>query len=127
MAINFGQGFNITSSEPVDARILKSKAEMANMTSIQELRMPDKYFAICKDDGQLYLFDKANDKDPETGRFRLYEPEVLVNAYDSISRVSEYLYETEYSNLDYEYANNWFKNSNEDLIGGACSSTRRGN
>jgi len=87
MAINFGQGFNITSSEAVDVRILKTKAEMASMTAAQEKRMPDNYFCICKDDGKLYIWNKTFEKLETTGRFRLFDE--LINIAAAISKVIE--------------------------------------
>lgn len=67
MAANYAQGFNITGKEPIDMRLIKTKAEMATT----KLRMPDTYFCICSDDGQLYLYDRRNTLDPELGYYRL--------------------------------------------------------
>lgn len=70
MAVSFPSGFKITSAEAVDTRILLTKAEMLAMKKAQ---MPSAYFCICKEDGQLYLYNGANDIDPVTGRFRKFE------------------------------------------------------
>ena len=64
------QGFKVLSSEPIDARILLTKEEMKN---INPNIMPNIYFAICKDDGKLYLYDKNNSFNDITGYFSLYE------------------------------------------------------
>lgn len=65
------QGFKVATRDAVDNRILLSKAEMK---SINDSQMPDKYFAICKDDGCLYLYDKERELtgDEETGKFVLF-------------------------------------------------------
>jgi len=68
MAVSFPSGFKITSAEAVDTRIVLTKAEML---AIKKAQMPSVYFCICKEDGQLYLYNGANDIDPVTGRFRL--------------------------------------------------------
>lgn len=67
MAINFPNGFNITSQEPVDARIVLTKEQMA---ATKKARMPQVYFAVCSDDNQIYIFNANNEVDPTTGRFR---------------------------------------------------------
>lgn len=73
MAINFPNGFYITSQEPIDARIILTKAEMKAQL---DARMPDVYLAICKDDGKVYLYNKDNEVDPDLGKFRLQEAEI---------------------------------------------------
>ena len=76
MAINFPNGFNITSQEPIDQRLVLTKEQMR---SVVEARMPDVYVAICKDDGKLYTFNKANVFDEDTGKFRLHSADVTVD------------------------------------------------
>ena len=70
------QGFNIGSPLPIDGRILLSKAEMK---SIDDNIMPDRYFAICEstdeDNGKLYLYSKDRTPNTETGRFIKAVPE----------------------------------------------------
>ena len=73
MAIKLPQGLNITSSEPVDSRIVLTKNAM--LETIDAI-MPQVYLAICKDDGKLYIYNKNNSVDPETGKFRLHSSEV---------------------------------------------------
>ena len=55
---------------PVDDRLEKSKAEML---ATNDNVMPEVYLTVCKDDGQIYLYNKANPIDPQTGRYRLLE------------------------------------------------------
>ena len=78
MPIILPQGFEITSKQPIDTRILLKKTAML---SINDNIMPIKYFAICVDDGKLYLYDKTNEVDPETGKFRVLESDVDLSNY----------------------------------------------
>ena len=71
------QGFKVLSSEPIDARILLTKEEMKN---INQNIMPDIYFALCKDDGKLYLYNKNNSFNDITGYFSLYESQLYVDS-----------------------------------------------
>ena len=73
MAIKTLSGFQVSSAAPIDTRILLSKAEILEISkkgSIKSLLMPDTYFAVCSTDDQLYVWDKLNEIDPVTGRFR---------------------------------------------------------
>ena len=76
--ISIVQGFRVMTRDAVDNRILLSKSEMRN---INDSQMPEKYFAICKDDGKLYLYDKSRvvaatlaegDTDESTGKFTMF-------------------------------------------------------
>ena len=78
MPIILPQGFEITSKQPIDTRILLKKTAML---SINDNIMPIKYFAICVDDGKFYLYDKSNEVDPETGKFRVLESDVDLSNY----------------------------------------------
>ena len=74
------QGFKLSTRDPVDNRILLSKDEM---TRVNDNQMPDKYFAMCKEDGNLYVYDKSNEVDETTGKFRIYEQFIVsVDAED---------------------------------------------
>ena len=66
--ISIVQGFKVQTRDAIDNRILLAKSEMK---TINDNQMPDKYFAICKDDGSLYLYDKARvlTGEEETGKF----------------------------------------------------------
>ena len=63
----FRNGFNIQTSAAIDRRILLSKAEMLTAEDVYEL--PDQYFAICTNDGKLYLYDVNREPNLETGKF----------------------------------------------------------
>ena len=39
------------------------------MLSVEDYGMPDVYFAICKDDGKFYLYNKSNISNSDTGKF----------------------------------------------------------
>ena len=69
--ISVVQGFKVMTRDAVDNRILLSKSEMK---AIKDNQMPDKYFAICKDDGYLYLYDKSRvlTGEEETGKFTMF-------------------------------------------------------
>lgn len=71
MAIQLPSGFMIGSREPVDNRLVLTKAEMLAMS---EAIMPDVYFTICKDDGKVYVYNKnSTAPSSETGFFKVYE------------------------------------------------------
>lgn len=70
MAIKISQGFLRTGKEPIDEVFVLSKNEMK---AINDGLMPEKYFAICKDDAQFYLYNKENTIDENTGKFRKLE------------------------------------------------------
>lgn len=74
--IHIVQGFKLFTRDPVDWRLTLTKAEMR---SVNDNQMPDKYFTICKDDGLLYIYDKSNQCDCEngTGKFRAYSSEKI--------------------------------------------------
>lgn len=66
--ISIVQGFKMMTRDAVDNRILLTTEEMK---TINDSQMPEKYFAICKDNGRLYLYDKSRELngDEETGKF----------------------------------------------------------
>ena len=67
--INLPQGFKVGAAEAVDSRLTLSKAEML---AIKDSLMPTVYLAVCKDDNTIYIYNKDNSVDPETGKFRVY-------------------------------------------------------
>lgn len=67
--INLPQGFKVGAAEAVDSRLTLSKTEML---AIKDSLMPTVYFAVCKDDHAIYIYNKDNSVDPETGKFRVY-------------------------------------------------------
>ena len=70
MAIDLATGFNIGSKDAIDERQILTLEQMKNL---DESIYPDKYFAICKDNGKLYLYNVNNIVDSETGKFRVLE------------------------------------------------------
>lgn len=69
MALNITAPFKRGGAFPIDETLVLSKAEML---SINDNTMPDKYLTVCADDGQLYMYNKSNTIDAQTGRYRLY-------------------------------------------------------
>ena len=67
--ISLPQGFKVGAAEAVDSRLTLSKAEMLAM---RDSLMPTVYLAVCKDDNSIYIYNKDNLVDPETGKFRVY-------------------------------------------------------
>jgi hypothetical protein len=53
---------------PVDTRLVLTKKEMKEAN---DNYLPDTYFALCKDEGHFYLYNKNSEPNPETGRFTL--------------------------------------------------------
>lgn len=53
---------------PLDTRLVLSKKEMLE---IKDNYQPDVYFALCKDDGHFYLYNKNVSKNDETGKFTI--------------------------------------------------------
>lgn len=70
MAINLSQAFHRTSANPIDETLALTKAEML---TINDNLMPSKYLSVCQDDGFIYLYDKTNSADVQTGKFRKFE------------------------------------------------------
>lgn len=67
--INLPQGFKVGAAEAVDSRLTLSKTEML---TIKDSLMPAVYLAVCKDDNAIYIYNKDNSVNPETGKFRVY-------------------------------------------------------
>lgn len=53
---------------PVDTRLVLTKKEMKEAN---DNYLPDTYFALCKDEGHFYLYNKNNESNEETGKFTL--------------------------------------------------------
>ena len=84
MAIRFGSGFQITSKQPIDTRLILSKAEMYTERYASDqtvIALPDHYMCVCKDDNQVYVYDSHNAVLAGTGKFR---PAPGVTAGDGI-------------------------------------------
>lgn len=69
MALNLTAPFARGGAFPIDEALVLSKAEMK---AVNDNVMPEKYFCICKDDGQLYIYDKSATPSVDTGRYVLY-------------------------------------------------------
>lgn len=82
MAIDKIAGFNIGASEPVDNRIVLTKDEMKlrGTGTDNAYPMPDVYFALCKDDGKMYIYNKDNTYTDDLGYFRSLDSEVELEA-----------------------------------------------
>ena len=68
MSIKINAPFELGTATPVDTRLTLSKAEML---TVNDNVWPSKYFTVCSDDGAIYLYDKTNEMDVETGKFRV--------------------------------------------------------
>jgi hypothetical protein len=53
---------------PVDTRLVLTKKEMCDA---EDDYLPDTYFALCKDDGHFYLYNKKTEPNELTGRYTL--------------------------------------------------------
>ncbi len=70
MAIKVSQAFERTSANPIDETIALTKAKML---TVNDNLMPDYYFTICQDDGNIYLYDKSATPSATTGKFTKFE------------------------------------------------------
>ena len=68
MALNTAQGFHVGNAQPIDDKFRLTKAEML---AVDENIMPDQYFCVCIDDGNMYTFHKNREANAETGKFRI--------------------------------------------------------
>lgn len=74
----FNNGFQVGTDASIDKRFLvtsdPSNKEYFKMIDADETYLiPDKYFAMCVDDGKFYIYDKKNSLDEKYGRFRPIE------------------------------------------------------
>lgn len=53
---------------PVDTRLILTKKEMREAN---DNYLPDTYFALCKDDGHFYVYNKNSEPNEVTGKFTL--------------------------------------------------------
>lgn len=53
---------------PVDTRLILTKKEMREAN---DNYLPDTYFALCKDEGHFYLYNKNSEPNADTGKFTL--------------------------------------------------------
>ena len=112
MAINLPSGLNITTIEAVDSRILLTKEQMKNMA---DAKMPEKYFCICLDDGNLYIYNKsATSIDEVTGKFTLLS--IDLNSVETQSKIAEIV------QAEFDAGTITIKTASEDSAGGVKSS-----
>jgi hypothetical protein len=69
MAINVSQSFHRTSANAIDDTLTLTKAQML---TVNDNLMPNKYMTICQDDGEVYIYDKSATPNAETGKFKKY-------------------------------------------------------
>lgn len=67
MGIKLNASFDVMSPVPLDSRTVLTKAEML---SIDDTCMPPIYYAVCSEDGTMYIYNKSNDVNESTGKFR---------------------------------------------------------
>ena len=122
MAIDLATGFNIGSKDAIDERQVLTLEQMKNL---DESIYPDKYFAICKDNGKLYLYNVNNIVDSETGKFRVLEGNTVGDGttdsayttvvFDKSIDMGKYFLLAKITNAN--YANNIIKFSCPDFKG----------
>lgn len=81
MAITLPSGFIVTNQQPIDSRLVLSKAEMV---ATVDARMPQVYMCMCKDDGKIYIYNVDNTVDVSTGKFRKFEGGKTYTAGDNV-------------------------------------------
>lgn len=92
MGLNIAAPFKRQGAFPIDEDLVKSKAEML---IVDDNTMPEAYLCVCKDDGKLYLYDKTNTFDSETGKYRVFEGggsvdvELTKAQYDALSEAEK--------------------------------------
>ena len=111
MAINLPSGLNITTIEAVDSRILLTKEQMKN---IADAKMPDKYFCICLDDSNLYIYNKSAIPNDVTGKFTSLS--IDLNSTEIQSKIAEIV------QAGINDGSITIKTASEDSVGGVKSS-----
>lgn len=68
MGIKLNASFDVMSPVPLDSRTVLTKEQMR---SIDDTCMPPIYYAVCSEDGTtMYIYDKSNEANESTGKFR---------------------------------------------------------
>lgn len=60
--------FLVQASVPIDTRLVLTKKEMKEAN---DTYLPDAYFALCKDEGHFYMYNKNAIPNEETGKYVL--------------------------------------------------------
>lgn len=69
MALTLKDNFKLTVNKPnFDRDIYQTKADMK---AVRSTRMPEMFIASCVEDGKVYLYNKKNEDDPDTGKWRI--------------------------------------------------------
>jgi len=71
MAIKLGDNINYAGVKPDFVR--QQYATFEEMLAVRDNTMPPLYLAYCLEDRNIYKYDKENEVDPITGKFRLYQ------------------------------------------------------
>lgn len=109
MALNIWDNFDYRGKNPLDKRMLFDT--IAAMKNYNENYLPDITLAFNKEDGKMYVFNRTNDVDETTGKWREFEGgewesiqvEVLPTASENIGKVYQYIGET-----TNDYTHNYF-------------------
>ena len=80
MGIKLSTNFDIGAPVPVDSKLVVSTK--AGLTTINENIWPEGYLTICLEDKQLYIFNKNNDVDAETGKFRKVAADIDTSLFE---------------------------------------------
>lgn len=69
MALSLKDNFKLSVNKPnFDRDIYATKADMK---AVKGTRMPQMFIASCLEDGKVYLYNKSNEDDPDTGKWRV--------------------------------------------------------
>lgn len=71
MAIKIGDNLNYAGTKPDFVR--QQYATFEEMLAVRDNGMPQLYLAYCLQDKNIYKYDKDNEVDPVTGKFRVFQ------------------------------------------------------
>jgi hypothetical protein len=71
MAIKIGDNLNYAGTKPDFVR--QQYATFEEMLAVRDNGMPQLYLAYCLQDKNIYKYDKDNEVDPTTGKFRVFQ------------------------------------------------------
>lgn len=66
MGININSNFSVGAPVPIDSRLVLGYDDMLSMN---DNIMPEVYLTVCRDDGELYMYNKNNTPNTVTGKF----------------------------------------------------------